>query len=377
MSKFDIIIHAGMHKTGSSSIQLSFRKYDPPELTYLPWGPQSNHNSVYAIAFSDTPEKTLGRIADVKTLEEAVSRQEFWRDEMQTALEALPEGKILISAEGIANSTVENVQAFHSMLAPFAKSFRIIIYVREPIGYATSAFQQALKQGTKLHFPGIYKYEHKLQKFYDIFGKDAVEIYPFEREFLKGGDVVLDIADKLGISFPEGKSLTTNESISLEMCALLYALWEDAPADLSPQKISVVSRAFAREFGGLGQRKCRLSSQVTSQIATRLKRDLLWLEENAGIAFDLTKADKEDDFSIDSPEALIPIAIAQEAPLQALLQQKIKELAPIEKRGFYDQALVDATQEETPLAKVVAMTRLARELVVEELQHNAGWNTKF
>ena len=65
-------------------------------------------------------------------------------------------------------------------------------------------------------------YWESITRLDETFGRETVEILPFDRKAIAEGDVVIDFCRRIGIEIRPDQIVTTNESMSLEAASLLY-----------------------------------------------------------------------------------------------------------------------------------------------------------
>lgn len=111
----------------------------------------------------------------------------------------------------------ETVERFARMLRDRFGSIRILCYLRRQDRLAFSHRKQVIEQSLATRFYGVTTtplpvYRPYFQRYFDYaaklseiwctaFGKDNVELVPYDRAALKDGDVVADFAHRAGVSF--------------------------------------------------------------------------------------------------------------------------------------------------------------------------------
>jgi len=162
MSKFETIyIHAGMSKTGTTSIQGAFRSNSKALLKQgFFYGTNSNHFQV-SLAFSNPKSRLTTTSYFIAGLNrrQAIKRSKVYIDNNIAQATEASAPNLVFSSEFIfaagANEIGEMVKHFQQ----YAKNVRLVIYVRDPMGRAVSQFQQQVKVGrrTLTHFDGMDK----------------------------------------------------------------------------------------------------------------------------------------------------------------------------------------------------------------------------
>ena len=117
-----IVIHAGMHKTGSSSIQDHFFSTSYPGLRYVRWN-SGNHSGLFVLLFQD--QDRLASYWGFKTKGEAFcarlpQMREAWQAKLveDLTLAKANNETLVFSAEGISGPM------FHAAVGRMAAFFR-------------------------------------------------------------------------------------------------------------------------------------------------------------------------------------------------------------------------------------------------------------
>lgn len=191
MTRRKVILHIGTMKTGTSSIQATLAQ-SPLWLAKRGW------------AFYRGAQRTSERIA---------RRLETIRDDRN----------LIISDEGLwhfANSDRSDTAEIGRVLRDC--DVTVLAYFRRPDEFLESWFTQGLKNGKGeasferfLQEPftrGGCDFHGRLQKFVDLFGKDAIRIAPYEKAQLAQGDVVTDFLVRTGLAAADDTHQSLMES---------------------------------------------------------------------------------------------------------------------------------------------------------------------
>jgi hypothetical protein len=259
--KRPLILHIGLSKTGSSSIQRVLAEQRPAmraQGAYLPFSPGwANHALLPAACVRDLKILWGYHPATWEGLTPAVRIARF-RDEFAAEMQSLPADveRVVITAEQIGGVLrhQDEVARLADMLRPFFDPIRVVVYLRRQDQHATSAYSEWLRGGV-LREPGLpeggpekhpeYDYGSLLARWGDIFGDDAILPRIFDRSRLLDGDVVADFLDIAKMTLPaleENAKRQSNPSVNLSGQALLLAagrrmagragdtIWRDTPA---------------------------------------------------------------------------------------------------------------------------------------------------
>ena len=240
--KRHLILHIGLSKTGSSSIQRVLAEQRPALQEagiFMPRSPGwANHALLPASLVNDTdilwgfhPGTWEGLSRDARLTR---FRRE-WAEEMA----ALPDWaeRCIITAEQIGGlmRAPDEVQRLADTLAAHFATVQVVVYLRRQDLHLASAYTQWLRGGV-LEEPVLpddgpetlfeYDYGPMLDRYAAAFGQAAICPRIFSRATLVGGDVVTDFFDAAGFSIAvpeEAPSKNANAGITLEGQALLLA----------------------------------------------------------------------------------------------------------------------------------------------------------
>ncbi|MEF9602459.1 hypothetical protein O4J55_08950 [Paracoccus sp. PXZ] len=305
------IIHVGMHKTGTSSIQDSYFRFRDSSFEYVNWA-SGNHSALFILLFQDEDKLTnyhgFASRGD-KFIAHLPQLRATWRSRLEAQISA-EEGKtLLFSAEGISHP--EFAQADRRLAAFFRERcdrVDVIGYVRAPQSFAASAFQQYLKGGYVSTKPKPH-YRARFEKIDHAFGRENVTLREFARGRLIGGDVVRDFAETVGISMPpDDQILRSNESLSLEATALLYVQRKYGQGFIKGfNAAEKANNAFIARLAQIGTRKLAFSETMMAPMLDEIADDIAWMEERLGHAF--CEAGTASPDAISSLDDLVEIAL--------------------------------------------------------------------
>jgi hypothetical protein len=221
--------------------------------------------------------------------------------------------------------------------------------LRDPVSWASSAYQQRMRMGHADFIVPAPRYRRRLQKFVTVFEREILEFRRFDRETLKGGDVVTDFADWLAVPPPEAV-VRANESLSEAAVALLRQ-WNasDVPHVGSPAHLRArrqVQELIAETFPG----SFRFHPDLARKAANSC--ELEWVAETCGV--DLT------DVLHPAPDAT---GIRSARELDALCKTQAHEVCNIARRKGVQFEQGDA---------LTAMDAVF-ERRVSELRQSRGW----
>lgn len=280
------ILHIGMHKTGSTSIQDSLQALSNDDFFYPQFGTASHHNIHLPAVFSSSAEKLVdGRRKVGKTIQ-----HRDYQADIAKAIAAARGRTLILSSEGLyASLSADDINRLKTFLDDTFDDYKLVAYARPPGPLMASRFQQRIRSGgcnrfkLALRFP---LYKAKFEPFDLAFGRERVHIWKFDTSAFPGGDVVKDFCGKLGIELPDGPVRKSNQAMSREITALFYIYnryCEQANVNAKRQRRSK-SQALKllRDTDGT---RFRLSPRLIDPVIARNSEELRWIEERTGACF--------------------------------------------------------------------------------------------
>jgi len=279
------IIHIGMHKTGSTSIQNSLHGFSDDRFLYAHLGDSPNHSLAIYSLFAESPERHHLHKAKGRDGSAVQNYVEKMRIDLEQAISTAHGRTLLISGEDISLLQQKGLDKLRHHFSGHFDELLICGYVRPPAGFIASGFQQRVKEGKVDRVsPGqVYRhYEKTFRKFDEIFGRENVHLWKFEPKSFPGGCAVQDFCARLDISFPVERVIRANESLSRQAVSLLYTY------DRFRQKLGYrgmtggESHQLVATLGDIQHDKFRFFSDIVRPVLETNRADIQWMEERLG-----------------------------------------------------------------------------------------------
>ena len=351
-----IIIHVGMHKTGTSSIQDTFYHSTNPEIAYVDWE-RSNHSSLFVMLFQEKrkfDKYHMFQNAGPAFIARLPKLRALWRERVSTQIRDAAGKTVIFSAEDcsapIFEAAVERMHRFFSEISP---DISVVGYARAPGSFIQSAFQQNLRGGNLIDLEGKGlrpNYQTRLERFDRIFGRDSVTFKEFHPDRLIGGNVVTDFAATIGVDAPPADEIVhANTALSLEATALLYVQRKFGRGMVAGfRNAEQANNHFVSKLARIGTNKFALSPAIRDPLLERIADDVAWIEGRLGHAF--AGGDADNEVAISAMEDLIDIALQSYDDLAAIdpevegtaatLETLVAALERIRQASYADQAMV-------------------------------------
>ncbi|MEB3266377.1 MAG: hypothetical protein VKN13_07175 [Cyanobacteriota bacterium] len=289
MATTPCILHVGMPKTGSSSIQeyLSHGLRDPRFL-YIGLGEVNGSRPLITLGM-DNPENHWVHRRNRATPRQAKTlRHRYQRALEQSLTQARYRGLTpILSGEGCWRLSAAALTRVRDHISAQGFQAHVIVYLRPYLSWLESNFQQALKTGQgafeprSIHFNrweespnemhAKFAYSKRLDVLASVFGSDRVSVRLFKPDVLSSGCVVHDFCAATGIEPPLKALPRENDRLSLDAVRLLYVHKNyhprGQPLSLNSYQ-AIVSRLVSLRGEGLRFHPCILESisdQLTAE----------------------------------------------------------------------------------------------------------------
>ncbi len=329
-----IIIHIGMHKTGSSSIQDTFSRLKLPDIEYIDWA-SGNHSGLFVLLFEDDnklPEYHGFKARGAEFAKTLPSLRAKWHAAVSAQIAGVDNKTIIFSAEDASARQFDSLKRrMRDFFAGWSDDISVIGYARAPAGFMASAFQQRLK--------GIFvpskaldgvrpEYKARFQRIDEVFGRDRVTLREFTPSRLLNGDVVQDFAQQIGVApLSQNQIVRANESLSLEAVALLYVQRHMGQGYIAGfDGAQKANNIFISKLASIGSRKFAFSKRMLAPALDEMREDIEWMENRLGHEFSESSRSAKD--AISSMDDLVDVAITKFDAVQELLEGNVAAGGP-------------------------------------------------
>ncbi len=286
----DVILHIGMHKTGSTSIQAALNGYDSDSVRYAQLGMENHSLPLHALFNPDPYRHPAIANLGMKKWQISVSRT-IWKWRLAMELRR-PAGRLILSGEDISTLPAQGVANLRAALFGHSRSVTVTAFIRDPVSYPSSAYTEHLKSGMaapKIQSP---RYRQRFAKFLEQFTRDACLFIPYLPELLKNGCVVADFCHRLGIpeagTKPDGRK---NERPTLESLQLLAHFNQHGCKGKASRHGFMATQRLIASLNTIGSTKFNLATGEVD--ATLDWKDIAWAKHHLGIDFDIDALLKE------------------------------------------------------------------------------------
>lgn len=284
------ILHAGMPKTGTTSIQQYL--YDNADssdhFVYVcQYGIDSAFNLMHWVHSRPTTyvEYTIGNLIPEKLAEYKAITEDYIAQKINNALE---NNKILLfSWEGCFNYfSKDELRLFRNRLESRGFAVEVIIYVRNWKDIIQSGFQQRIK-GLRLDSfipvpPHLNQgLKNRIVPIEEVFGPQAVRVFKYDTGLFENGDVVGHFCQQTELPFKATRDYRQNDSLRLPAIKFLYAYNRYGPmrgyGPAIKNNYLLIGALAALEGPPL-----RLHSSLLDSMTELIEQERPWLEQKMG-----------------------------------------------------------------------------------------------
>lgn len=278
-----VILHVGMHKTGSTSIQKALAHLTGRDVAYANMG-RSNHSMAVYSAFS-TDRANFPAFKDHGLTKSLIDQQSInFRNRIEVEL-ARPVDRLIFSGEAICRLTCAEFREFAETIRRYDRRIHVIGYARSPVEYANSSFQQNLRRGLNKVKINRTRYRFRFEKFLDRSLVETCSIVRFDRAAFPKNSVVADFCQRLSLYQNVDWDLYMNESISEAAARVAYIFNSSMPVKDGAPYLAQARHRFMRELSEtfVGD-KFRLPADFFCE-GSFDRNDVDWLYQTFGIDF--------------------------------------------------------------------------------------------
>ena len=290
-----LIIHAGMHKTGSTAIQHWLNKKKQPAAHYFEWR-NPNHSILFVLLFQENPHTYFSIASDGYTLEQALKEREIEKEKIRKQVEESDKELFIFSAERISSAPDDAVEAMHAFFSELFDDIQVYAYVRKPSGFMTSMFQQHLKTGKiKLHFGKLWPdYRRRFERLVRIFGDENVHLRSFDKLAETKTEVVSDFADWIGLQGAPKREILRNKSMTATGMSLLYFYRKKIEPEVPPENKKDYNERVLDAVQKLPGEKFQIVLDPGKRLRKKFVLDLDWISGRLGEDFNDIGAVRDD-----------------------------------------------------------------------------------
>ncbi len=276
------LIHFGMHKTGSTSIQEAFfRRLSDDQFHFVDLG-LANCSPFLATAFLHHPMEYPSNRRLGKSESQVLEERENIRRRLLEQLAIAGKRNAILSSEFVCRMSESEFGDLCQVLEAAGFEVSAAGYVRRPGSYMSSSFQQRLKSGSDLATLApdrLYPhYRHRFEKFEVVLGRERVRYWLFDTATFPSGCVVRDFCRRMEIAFGAEGLEHANAGLSIPAAALLYAYRKFGPGYGKGPTVEQENKLLFSHLMTLRGKPFRVHPEVVRPVLEANRDDMAWME---------------------------------------------------------------------------------------------------
>jgi len=285
-----LILHIGMQKTGSSAIQSSLAAASGKDFVYPLLGDgrfkPPKHTEALVQLFSSN-SATIAEQYKLAGKSEAMIRDPLRassdREQITQAAADAGDGYVILSSEGATGYLGrEDLHAVREFAEDLFDDILVVAYIREPFEFVSANFQTRIRGRFLADFKPKYKrLRPRFELWDEVFGRERVHLWKYDRAAFPNGDIVEDFCGKLGLSTL--RSGDSNVTLSRAAVSALYRL--NRTTRSKPDALPLLQQArkvIVHDFPHRDWPKFRLSPEVVAPLLRKHRDDIEWMERRIG-----------------------------------------------------------------------------------------------
>ncbi|MDZ7784546.1 MAG: hypothetical protein U5K56_16940 [Halioglobus sp.] len=290
-----IVLHAGLSKTGSTSIQRNCARHrqwladhgvDFPVISYR-GDPFPNHGIPLVTALTDKPQRYILGIRR-RYGDDLAALADSCRMQLTAALERPRGDVLLLSSELVENFVARDMRALREWLEPRARSLEVVAYFRSPQSGLESLLQERLKAGALLEPEELVgRVRQKYENLHSVFGDVLVPLSYHESVMAPQG-VVGSFLARLGLPGSEIRELQmerSNARMSMESFRLMRAINQRLPKNAQAEHGVARAPRDLNALLAISGAPFQLTGFADSAVYRACLEEAAWLEPRLGFVF--------------------------------------------------------------------------------------------
>ena len=206
-----LILHIGLHKTGSTAIQTALKGYNKNKVRSIAFKEENHSIPMYTIFSEKRYNYHIWKKAGISN-EDIDKKKIAYLNILMNEFKNQKAETLIISAEDLSVLGDYEVKKLSEFLTAQQITSRIICYVRDPLSWAVSASQEMTKNGNGT--PNLDNFfKSRIQKYIKYFGKENIKVFDYQKSTEIEKSIVSHFSRELSIDLKE-PHYNVNESLN-------------------------------------------------------------------------------------------------------------------------------------------------------------------
>lgn len=333
----EVVLHIGMHKTGTSSIQASLSSFDDGSSVYANFS-VANHSIPITTIFSRNAHKYhIWKNQGISPVDLSAIKNQY-RQILDKHSSDNSRDRLIISGEDIGLLKYDEKRALIDYFTSRNLVIKVICFTRDPQSLAASSIQQHIRGGMSRLTKMNPDYKFRIAAFLDALPKEHIIVRDYGSAVSESGDIVKYMSSLMGIDIPVNGSNSENISLSLSATRLLFR-FNRLPISTSGNPARTQAKylfidALSRLYPTLREGS-RIDSSITSGLVKFTSEDSSFLKSEFGLSYE----SNENEYSLHESEEYF--SNISDVDFSLLVSFLIENGYPCENDISIDQLLID------------------------------------
>ena len=306
------ILHFGMPKTGSTSIQESlYSGLTDPDFYYADLG-HPNHGEILVNAFQDRPQWYHTNQKQGISLEKILSERPAVLKRLADQIGRCRARTMILSAEDACFFPKPANAAVWAFFSSLQCELQCVAYVRSMRGWLESRFAQTLREPDPFSPVDFIKWlgqTKPIRKFLEakdtVFGRERVTLWLFSPAQFPQGCVVRDFCQRIGMKTLPRVIHRSNERLAMPAIQFLYAYRTAGQGYGVGPGVMDENANLLRHLENLQGPAFHLHSDLLDDYCRRNEADIDWMESRLGASLRDGMGHDKDEHAIRSESDLL------------------------------------------------------------------------
>lgn len=277
-----LILHAGMYKTGSTSIQHFCMNATLGNTHYFRLG-RPNHSRAFKLLFGRGPEDSWFRDADDSADTDRKARRAEVARKIRKQIRKSPHAQFMFSCEKISAAGRGELVKCRKFFSKHVDDIDVYLYYRNPFSFAASRLQQRLKFGVLPSAGTILPhYRDSIEPLDNAFGVLNVHVRGMERALSQQSSIVTDFTLWTGIETEDDTEVQRNTSFSAAATALLFLYQKTFAPRIDSLDKRKDHNAILQKLRNIRGGKLALGAAFFHDQGEAIAKDCAWLATRTG-----------------------------------------------------------------------------------------------
>ena len=292
-----IILHVGLNKTGSTTIQnqCQHQQHDLLLANGIKYATftcdgiaRPNHSGPVTVAMFDRADR-YGKDWRNNLKTAPGEAQRAYREQFHHMLTRPQAENLLLSGETFSLYRDEDMLQLRERLLAAGEQLRVLVYMRDPVSFVESIVQQRVRGGRRPdpeRLMGLMRYRHNRLK--RVFG-EALEVLNFNQAVGSSLGLLGHFLHTCGVPeehLTQLEAAVANPRASLEACRIMRAINDLVPLRIDDQPSPLRGARDMQALNGLPGTRFTLREFSDSQVYQLALAERDWFQEKLGMVFE-------------------------------------------------------------------------------------------